>query len=133
MPPEAMYKFQQHRANAKQRGIEFDLTFDEWWAIWEPHFHNRGSASTQFNMCRTRDEGAYRTGNVRIDTARANHAEDQVTITRRATIAAEIPRETMYAARSWINRNSNGWGGDEFRKLEYRQENPEEFEDDLDG
>lgn len=61
-----------HKSNAKQRGIEFKLSFDEWWGIWKPHYHNRGKNVGQFCMCRTMDKGAYEIGNVRIDTVKGN-------------------------------------------------------------
>lgn len=67
--------YQRHKSTAKARGIEFDLTFDEWWAIWEPHFDRRGRASDALQMCRTADAGGYTVGNVRIDTCAANQAE----------------------------------------------------------
>lgn len=59
-------KYHIHKTNALQRGIEFKLTFDEWWSVWEPFWvidqHGK------FCMCRTNDEGPYEIGNVRIDT-----------------------------------------------------------------
>ena len=64
--------FTQHKANAKKRGIEFKLTFDEWWDIWKPHYHNKGTSVGQFVMCRTMDKGAYEVSNVRIDTVKGN-------------------------------------------------------------
>ncbi len=71
----ARQKYQQHKHGAKARGIEFDLTFDEWRSIWGQHLANRGVHRGQMNMCRTRDEGGYTPGNVRIDTVESNHAE----------------------------------------------------------
>ena len=61
-------RFGQHKSSTKQRGIEFLFTFEEWWAIWEPHWHQRGGLGHEMCMCRTNDEGAYEAGNVRIDT-----------------------------------------------------------------
>lgn len=69
---EVRRKFLNHRGQAKQRGIEFKMTFDEWWEIWRPHWHNRGNKVGQFGMCRTMDKGAYEVGNVRIDTPKGN-------------------------------------------------------------
>lgn len=59
-------KFLTQRNRAKVRGIEFKMTFDEWWEIWKPHWHNRGSKVGQFVMCRKMDKGPYEIGNVRI-------------------------------------------------------------------
>lgn len=83
-PPRIAYAT--HKAGAKSRGIEFDFTFEEWWAIWEPHYARRGVASDSMQMCRTRDEGAYRPGNVRIDTHANNIAEFKVTRFRREIV-----------------------------------------------
>ncbi|HET8689275.1 MAG TPA: hypothetical protein VFM18_21905 [Methanosarcina sp.] len=62
-----------HKTNTQHRGIEFKLTFDEWWSLWEPYWSidNYGS----LYMCRTNDEGAYEIGNVRIDTWQNNYRE----------------------------------------------------------
>lgn len=76
-------KYAQHKANAQRRGIEFDITFEEWWAIWEPRYAERGPYRGQLGMCRTRDEGAYRPGNVRLDTPRNNSREHHVVVSQR--------------------------------------------------
>ena len=65
-------KFYSHKGGAKTRGIPFNLTFEQWWDIWRPHWHNRGSKRGQFVMCRTMDQGGYEVGNVRIDTVKGN-------------------------------------------------------------
>lgn len=78
----ARQRYAQHKANAAVRGIEFDLTFDEWWEIWEPRFAERGRGKDQFGMCRTRDQGPYQAGNVRLDTPKGN-AGDRVLMRRR--------------------------------------------------
>lgn len=59
-----------HRNGAKARGIEFKLSFDDWWDIWAPHWGRKKAELLQ--MCRTRDQGAYELGNVRIDTPEGN-------------------------------------------------------------
>jgi len=69
--PEGRYSKQ--KEHAKTRGIGFNLTFDEWWELWQPHYAERGQGGLM--MCRTNDEGAYELGNVRIDTHRNNIKE----------------------------------------------------------
>ena len=64
--------FQAHKQNAKQRNIDFKLTFDEWWEVWKPHFHNRGRGKGQYVMYRTMDKGGYEIGNVYIGTVERN-------------------------------------------------------------
>ena len=75
---ELKIKYAQHRANAAARGIEFELTFDEWREIWDGNFHRRGVGSDQLGMLRTRDEGGYAVGNVRLGTPKENHQERAV-------------------------------------------------------
>jgi hypothetical protein len=50
------------------RGISFELTFDEWWDVWEKSgkWNLRGNRPGKFVMCRTADQGAYKIGNVFI-------------------------------------------------------------------
>ena len=67
--------YAQHASSAKRRGIEFKLTFEEWWAIWEPQYAKRGVCVDELGMCRNRDEGPYAVGNVRLDTPKGNGAD----------------------------------------------------------
>jgi len=68
-------RFSDHKRGAKQRGIAFYLTFEQWWGYWEEHWEARGTGADAMCMCRTNDEGAYEVGNVRIDT-NANNAKE---------------------------------------------------------
>ena len=76
--PDPYRKFVSHRNGAAKRGIGFKLTFEEWWAIWAPQYHERGSRKGCKVMCRTHDTGAYEAGNVRIDTVRGNAVEQRL-------------------------------------------------------
>ncbi|WP_155633561.1 hypothetical protein [Burkholderia cepacia] len=67
--------FRQQYYSALRRGIAFNLTFSQWWMLWEPHYHLRGVRSGQMVMARNGDSGPYALGNVIIKTARANHRE----------------------------------------------------------
>ena len=71
----ARARFAQQKAGAKKRGIEWDMTFEEWCKIWEPHWEKRGQHRDGRVMCRAHDQGAYRVDNVRIDTPKSNAAE----------------------------------------------------------
>lgn len=68
-----MEKYTDHKHRAKQSGVEFKLTYEEWWEIWEPHWEGRGLGGLV--MCRYGDNGAYEVGNVRIDTQANNNRE----------------------------------------------------------
>ena len=64
--PSPRRAYSSHKGSAKQRGIMFLLSFDDWWAIWEPHFHKRGCGRGKMCMARKLDRGAYTVGNVDI-------------------------------------------------------------------
>lgn len=57
-------RYQAHKLNAKTRGVEFSLTFDEWWALWEPRWAERGRGFGKYHMSRVGDIGPYAIGNV---------------------------------------------------------------------
>lgn len=66
-------KYKAHKEGAIQRGIEFKLSFDEWWELWKPHWKDK--LQGEICMCRNGDKGAYEVGNVRIDTWQNNIRE----------------------------------------------------------
>ena len=66
-------KFNQHRCNARSRGIEFLFTFEEWLKVWEDALgpdwmSKRGVGKGKHVMARFKDEGPYAPGNVEIIT-----------------------------------------------------------------
>lgn len=65
------------KSDAKRRGIQFLMTFAQWWAIWEDsgHWLRRGYLKGQYVMSRYGDKGAYEVGNVHICLAEENRAE----------------------------------------------------------
>lgn len=69
------HRYNQHRLRAKNSGIEFALTFEQWWELWEPHWSKRGRGAQDMCMCRRHDKGGYTLGNVRIATTRENRHE----------------------------------------------------------
>lgn len=64
-----------HKINAKRRGVPFEMTFDQWWSVWDASgmWSERGTNGA--HMCRHGDEGAYSVGNVYIGTKAENCAE----------------------------------------------------------
>lgn len=70
------YKFRQQRCSAAARGVEWQMTFDEWWAVWQASgkWHLRGARDGQYVMGRHGDVGPYAVGNVSIILANENHA-----------------------------------------------------------
>jgi len=61
-------RYHQHKGKALYRGIEFLLTFDEWWDIWQASgkWEQRGRRRDQYVMARYKDTGAYEPSNVKI-------------------------------------------------------------------
>ena len=74
-------QFNQHKANAKQRNIDFNFTFDEWCEMWKPYWHNRGRRPDQYVMSRKGDTGPYSKENCEIKTWAENRAEQPLSNT----------------------------------------------------
>lgn len=64
--------YKTHKFGSRYRGIEFKLTFLQWWDLWRDHWADRGRGSLSKVMCRQMDAGAYEVGNVSIKTVREN-------------------------------------------------------------
>lgn len=64
------------RQRARQRGVAWELTFDQWWKIWEDSglWKCRGNWVGGAVMMRNGDTGPYAVGNVRI----GSHTENVV-------------------------------------------------------
>lgn len=73
----AKEKYRHHKAQAKQRGIPFLLTFEEWCDIWQKSgkWDQRGCKKGQFCMTRIGDVGPYSFNNVVIKTTADNLRE----------------------------------------------------------
>lgn len=67
-------KFITQRANAKRRGVDWQLTFEQWWEIWEKSgkWGQRGTDAKQYCMCRKHYLGPYSVDNVEIKTMMSN-------------------------------------------------------------
>lgn len=70
-------KYVSQKVCAHQRGVDFNLTFEEWWGIWtrSRRWNQRGCKKGQYVMARYADEGAYESGNVHIIRHEGNVAE----------------------------------------------------------
>lgn len=69
----ATHKYVQQMLNAGARGIEFNMTFPQWWAVWQASgkWNERGRGQG-YVMARTGDIGPYAVGNVYICTQSQN-------------------------------------------------------------
>ena len=69
--------FSKHKAHAAERGVTFELTFEQWLRIWidSGHLAERGRGKNKYCMARFEDKGPYAVGNVRIITCSENAKE----------------------------------------------------------
>lgn len=102
--PEGWAQFRAQRQRAKNRGIPFLFTFEEWWAWWQVdgRWANRGLHPGGFVMARRNDAGPYALGNVYCATVAENGAEmgRLLTAEQRARISEQ--KLAMHAARPEI-------------------------------
>jgi len=70
-------KYIQHKSHSKSRGIDFQLTFEEWWDIWDKsgHWQDRGRGLGKYCMSRIGDLGPYAVGNVFIQSNSDNNIQ----------------------------------------------------------
>lgn len=73
---DAARRCNQQLCAAERRGIEWKLTFNEWWKIWQDsgHWAERGQGAQKYCMCRYGDVGPYAVGNVYIATNHENNS-----------------------------------------------------------
>ena len=76
----AKTKFNAHKSNAKRRGIEFLLTFEQWFDIWQKsgNFDKRGRGADKYCMCRVGDTGSYSVDNVFIGQGKHNVSDGNI-------------------------------------------------------
>jgi hypothetical protein len=86
-------RYATQRQNARERGIEFRLTYAEWYGWWVAELAiagpgaKRGRSRGCLVMCRFGDAGAYELGNIYCGT----HSENLREITRKGPWGAEWP------------------------------------------
>jgi hypothetical protein len=75
-PLAALKAFTAHRSNAKQRGIGFEFTIEDWWHWWQTddRWVRRGRGKDSFVMARFGDVGPYSITNVYCSTVSENSA-----------------------------------------------------------
>jgi len=75
-------RYWEHKQNAKRRGIDFELTFDEWLNVWQQSgkWDLRGRGKGSYVMSRVNDIGAYKIGNVYINVQEHNAKEARLGI-----------------------------------------------------
>ena len=70
-------KYWNQKAQARLRGIDFTLTFEQWWDIWQQSgkWEQRGRKKDQYVMSRIGDNGGYTFGNVFIQSNADNNRD----------------------------------------------------------
>lgn len=68
VPPTARHAYHNHKNHAKNRGIPFNFSFDEWFKLWTDSgkLHQRGNRRGQWSMSRINKDGGFDRDNVEI-------------------------------------------------------------------
>lgn len=115
--PDPTLAFARQRANAKKRGVSWDLTFYQWWLVWENYYHLRGRGTNGVVMARKNDEGPYALGNIYLTTNLGNlqdhHNNERTKGNRDAKRLAREIKPVLWGRKScginhfpsWHNRN----------------------------
>jgi len=66
--PLPISRYRAHKRHAECRGIGWEITFPQWWEIWEKSakYSLRGRGRGKYSMCRFGDIGPYKKDNVFI-------------------------------------------------------------------
>jgi hypothetical protein len=102
--------YNRHIGNARQRGVPFLLTFEEWWRIWDASgkWEQRGARKGHYVMARFGDAGPYTVGNVRICTHSENNAEMNRNSRGKPATAKELAAMAKARAARWAKANAEG-------------------------
>jgi len=111
------HAFNSQKQRAKERGIAWDLSFDEWSTIWGDKIVNRGRRRDQLCMARLGDAGPYAVGNVKIVTTAENNRERKWTAAQRQSAADKTrDRFSHVAQRQTLSRVVKAqWADPEYR------------------
>lgn len=93
-------RYQAHKLNARTRGIGFEITFDDWWMIWEDYWHLRGRGVGRYHMCRYGDIGSYTATNVYLATHTQNVADKRRGVGKQGWQLPESEIERIVTLRS---------------------------------
>lgn len=114
-----LQKYRLQKKNARDRGIEFLLTYNDWLQIWiqSGKLEHRGRHKGNYVMCRKKDSGPYAVGNVFIATTSENikYSHDS----RREKIKAKDDMIASLKQKLWIkNLHSKDWEEQEKKRKE---------------
>lgn len=100
-PQHPLRKYFGQISNAKKRGIAWQMTFADWWRIWQEsgHWEERGNG-TGYCMARWADDGPYSPENVYICTIAQNFRDSY--IVKPASLRQEVRRRNL-AMKAQVN------------------------------
>lgn len=114
--------FNTQRNNAKSRGIEWQMSFEQWWGIWKDYYYLRGTGTNGLVMARKGDYGPYSVENVYLTTNLGNvldYSKSPEAVIRRHVRrleGAEKAGRAAFGKRLWSGKESgltmakNFWG-----------------------
>lgn len=85
--------FRKQRLDAKKRGINWCLTFDQWVEWWGEDIDNRGRGVNNLQMQRPADTGPYELGNIRKGYPKDNSKTYSATCANRRSAKAKEDHE----------------------------------------
>ena len=68
-------KYTKQKYHAARRGIQFNLTYEEWIGFWGDDILNRGRGKGNLQMCRNLDQGSYQLDNIHKATCEQNSSD----------------------------------------------------------
>lgn len=96
-------KYMHQRYAAKGRGIEWEISFPEWVAVWmeSGHFEDRGKGKGKYCMARHGDTGPYKIGNVSIQPYQKNSSEGSAKAKANVRANGRLPGPMAGQGRGW--------------------------------
>jgi len=110
--------YNSQKGHAKRRGVDFKLTFEEWFDWWQStgHYQERGRKKDCYVMARHNDSGAYELGNIYCCTvqenARTSNKLNPRTISKKArdaATAANTGRTHSKTSRDKMSASQSKW------------------------
>lgn len=118
----AEQKYRGQKSHSKTRGIEFNLTFNEWITIWlqSGHWHERGKGKGTYVMSRIGDKGPYEVGNVFIQSNYDNVIQAQKGSIRspESNLKRSITQRGRKQSSEWVEKRIKKVRGPYKKKVE---------------
>lgn len=90
------------KAGAARRGIEWQLTFEQWLDWWGDDIARRGTGSGQLQMQRFADSGPYALGNIRKGVPKNNRETASAVMRNKRSAKAAADHQARLDAMMWL-------------------------------